>query len=239
MHRCVLAVALAALALLGQASSALAQTADELVAKNIQAKGGMDRLRAVQSIKQVGRVDIQGIEGKQILYAKRPNMLRQEINLKGQVVIMAFDGKSPWMINPLLGAVAPIAMSGPPADMIRDQSSFDGPLIDYKDKGSILELMGLESLGTRKVHHLRLTDKNRQVQHVYLDAETFLETKLTTQNELGQTFEQELSDFRDVEGIKIPFSIRTLANGIQQGQITVESVEFNLKIDDGIFKMPR
>jgi outer membrane lipoprotein-sorting protein len=99
--------------------------------------------------------------------------------------------------------------------------------------------VGLETLGERKVHHLKLTDKNRQLQHVYLDAETYLETKLTTQNELGQTFEQELSDFRDVEGIKIPFSIRTLANGIQQGQITVESVEFNLKIDDGIFKMPR
>jgi outer membrane lipoprotein-sorting protein len=239
MHRCVVAVALSALALLGQASSALAQTADELVAKNIQAKGGMDKLRAVQSIKQVGRVNIQGIEGKQTLYAKRPNMLRQEIDLKGQVVVMAFDGKTPWMLNPLLGSVAPIAMSGPPADMIRDQSSFDGPLVDYKNKGSVLELVGLETLGERKVHHLKLTDKNRQLQHVYLDAETFLETKLTSQNELGQTFEQELSDFRDVEGIKIPFSIRTLANGIQQGQITVESVEFNVKIDDGIFKMPR
>jgi outer membrane lipoprotein-sorting protein len=239
MHRCVLAVALSALALLGQASSALAQTADELVAKNIQAKGGMDKLRAVQSIKQVGRVNIQGIEGKQTLYAKRPNMLRQEIDLKGQVVVMAFGGKTPWMLNPLLGSVAPIAMSGPPADMIRDQSSFDGPLVDYKNKGSVLELVGLETLGERKVHHLKLTDKNRQLQHVYLDAETFLETKLTSQNELGQTFEQELSDFRDVEGIKIPFSIRTLANGIQQGQITVESVEFNVKIDDGIFKMPR
>ena len=232
-------VLLATLVLAAPAVGARAQTADELVAKNIQAKGCLEKLRAIQSIKQTGRVNIQCIEGKQTLYAKRPNLLRQEINLKGQVVIMAFDGKTPWMINPLLGAVAPISMSGPPADMIRDQSSFDGPLIDYKDRGSVLELVGLETLGTRKVHHLKLTDKNRQLQHVYLDAETFLETKLTTQNELGQTFEQELSDFRDVEGIKIPFTIRTLANGIQQGQITVESVEFNIKIDDGIFKMPR
>jgi outer membrane lipoprotein-sorting protein len=232
-------VLLATLVLAAPAVVARAQTADELVAKNIQAKGGMEKLRAVQSIKQTGRVNIQGIEGKQVLYAKRPNMLRQEINLKGQVVVMAFDGRTPWMINPLLGAVAPMAMSGPPADMIRDQSSFDGPLIDYKEKGSMLEVVGLETLGTRKVHHLKLTDKNRQLQHVYLDAETFLEAKLTTQNELGQTFEQELSDFRDVEGIKIPFSIRTLANGIQQGEITVESVEFNVKIDDGVFKMPR
>ena len=63
--------------------------------------------------------------------------------------------------------------------------------------------------------------------------------KLVSQNEMSQTFEQELSDYRDVQGIKIPFSIRMLSNGIPQGQIVVEKVEFNVKIDDAIFRMPR
>jgi outer membrane lipoprotein-sorting protein len=220
-------------------TAAFAQTPDELVARNVKAKGGMDKLRSVQTVKQTGRVSMQGFEAKQVIYAKRPNLLRQELNMGGQLVIMAFDGRTPWMINPHLGAVAPITMSGPPADMIRDQSSFDGPLIDYKEKGSLLDLVGLETLGDRKVHHLKLTDKNRQVQHVYLDAETGLEVKLVSQNEIGQSFEQELSDYRDVEGVQIPFSIRTFANGVQQGQIVVEKVEFNVKIDDTIFRMPR
>ena len=216
-----------------------AQTVDELVAKNVLAKGGMEKLRSVQTVKQTGRVTMQGFEAKQVVYAKRPNLLRQELNMGGQLVIMAFDGRTPWMINPHLGAVAPIAMSGPPADMIREQSSFDGPLIDYKERGYLLELVGVETLGDRKAHHLKLTDQNRQVQHVYLDAETGLEAKLVSQNEIGQSFEQEMSDYRDVEGIKIPFTIRTLANGVPQGQIVVEKVEFNVKIDDSIFRMPR
>jgi outer membrane lipoprotein-sorting protein len=220
-------------------ASALAQTADELVAKNVQAKGGMEKLRSVQTVKQTGRISIQGMEAKQTIYAKRPNLLRQELNMNGQLVVMAFDGLTPWMINPMLGASAPIAMSGPPAAMIREQSSFDGPLIDYKTKGYTLEVAGVETVGGRKAHHLRLIDKNKQVQHVYLDAETGLEAKLVSQNEIGQTFEQEMSDYRDIEGIKIPFSIRTSANGVQQGQILVDKVEFNVKIDDAIFRIPK
>jgi outer membrane lipoprotein-sorting protein len=220
-------------------ASAFAQTADELVARNVQAKGGMEKLRAVQTVKQTGRVNIQGMEAKQTVYAKRPNLLRQELDMNGQLVVMAFDGRTPWMINPMLGAAGPIAMSGSPAEMIRDQSSFDGPLIDYRERGYTLEVAGVETVGGRKAHHLKLTDRNKQVQHVYLDAETGLEAKLVSQNEIGQTFEQEMSDYRDVEGIKIPFSIRTLANGIQQGQIVVDKVEFNVKIDDAIFRMPK
>jgi outer membrane lipoprotein-sorting protein len=227
------------LALLALAAPAAAQTVDELVAKNVQAKGGRDKLRAGQTIKQTGRLTMQGLEFTQTIYAKRPNLIRQELFMNGQLVVMAFDGRTPWMINPMLGAVTPIAMSGPSADMIRDQSSFDGPLIDYKDKGYLVEVVGLETLGDRKVHHLKLTDKNRQVQHCYLDADTGLEAKLVSQNEMGQTFEQELSDYRDVEGVKIPFSIRMLSNGVAQGQIVVEKVEFNVKIDDMIFRMPR
>lgn len=238
MFRRVLVV-ISAVALLALAGPAAAQTVDELVAKNVQAKGGMEKLRAVQTVKQTGRLTMQGLEFEQTVYAKRPNLLRQELYNKGQRVVMAFDGRTPWMINPMLGVFTPIAMSGPPADMVREQSSFDGPLIDYKDKGYLVEVVGLETLGERKVHHLKLTDKNRQVQHCYLDAETGLEAKLVSQNETGQTFEQELSDYRDVEGVKIPFSIRMLSNGVAQGQIVVEKVEFNLKIDDMIFRMPR
>ena len=238
MRRRVVVVGLSVVALL-TVRTAAAQTVDELLAKNVQAKGGMEKLRSVQTVKQTGRVNFQGTEAKQTVYAKRPNLIRQELNMAGQLVVMAYDGSTPWMINPNLGAVAPIALTGPLAAMIKDQSSFDGPLIDYKTKGYVIDLVGPETSGGRKVFHLKLTDKMGQVQHCYLDAETGLEAKLVSQNEMGQSFEQELSDYREVDGIKVPFSIRTLSNGVQQGQITVDKVEFNVKIDDAIFKMPR
>jgi len=238
MIRRFLAVGVSTFALLAAAQTVFAQTVDELVARNVQAKGGLEKLRTIQTVKQTGRLNMQGMEATQTIYAKRPNLLRQELNMGGQLVVMAFDGQTPWMINPNLGATAPIAMTGPLAEMIKEQSSFDGPLVDYKVKGYLIDLVGVETMGGRRVHHLKLTNKNLQVQHCYLDAETGLEAKLVSQNE-GQSFEQELSDYRDIDGIKVPFSIRTLSNGVQQGQIIVEKVEFNVKIDDAIFRMPR
>ena len=117
MRRRVVAIGLSAVALL-IARPAAAQTVDELLAKNIQAKGGMEKLRSVQTVKQTGRVNFQGTEAKQTVYAKRPNLIRQELNMAGQLVVMAYDGNTPWMINPNLGAVAPIALTGPLAAIV-------------------------------------------------------------------------------------------------------------------------
>jgi outer membrane lipoprotein-sorting protein len=97
-------------------------------------------------------------------------------------------------------------------------------------------LAGIETQAGRRVYHLQVTDKSGQAQQIYLDAETGLETRIVTQG-AGGTFEQDLSDYRDVSGIKVPFSIRMVANGVQQSAITVSKVEFNVPLDDRLFKM--
>lgn len=228
-------VAVCGFVALGQTA---AQSVDDLVAKNIQAKGGLERLKSVQTIKQTSRMTMQGMEARMTVYSKRPNLLRQEVAMGGQTIINAFDGVTPWIINPLAGSPRPIAVSGPQANMIREQSNFDGPLVDYKAQGYSIDLVGLETLGTRKVHHLRLTGVSRQVTHLYLDAETGLEVKLASEVE-NLKLEQEFSEYRAVEGVTIPFVIRTLTNGVPQGEIRVETVQFNVPVDDAIFRMPR
>ena len=142
------------------ASPVSAQTVDELVAKNIQAKGGLEKLHAVQTVKQTSTLTMQGMTASIIVYGKRPNLLRQEIKLGDQTIVNAFDGTTPWMINPLAGTDRPVVITGPQADMIRDQSSFDGPLVDYKDKGSTVELVGHETIDGRAYDHLKITDKD-------------------------------------------------------------------------------
>jgi outer membrane lipoprotein-sorting protein len=234
-------VSLAALAagmLMVAASSASAQTVDDLVAKNIEAKGGLEKLHAVQTVKQTSTLDMRGMQASIVVYGKRPNLLRQEVKLGDRTIINAFDGTTPWMINPLAGTDRPVVITGPQADMIRDQSSFDGPLVDYKDKGSKVELVGRETVEGRAYDHLKITDKDGQVQDVYLDGATGLEARLVTTSAAG-TFEQDLSDYRDVDGIKVPFAIRTLVNGVEQSRITVQSVAFNVDVDAGMFAVPR
>jgi outer membrane lipoprotein-sorting protein len=215
-----------------------AQTVDELVAKNIAAKGGLERLRSINTIKQTSELDMLGTKAAVTVYGKRPNLLRQEIRIGSATVINAFDGNMPWMINPLAGMTSPVVVTGPQAQMIKEQANFDGPLVDYRQRGYTIDLVGEETLDGRPVEHLRITDRTQQVQECYLDAQTGLEAKLSSQVE-GGLFEQELSDYRTIDGITLPFSIRLLVNGVQQSMMRVMSVQFNVPIDDRLFRVPR
>lgn len=214
------------------------QTVDELIARNLESKGGLARMRAIQTMKQTRRMTLQGMESPVVVYAKRPNMVRQEIAAGGRTVVMAYDGVTPWIVNPLTGSTDPIQVTGPQADSIQQDSDFDGPLVDYREKGLSIELVGVETLGTAKVHHLKVMTKKGLIQHYYLDEKTALEVKVTMEME-PTTMEQEFSDYREVEGIKIPFVVRTFMNGVKQGELRLEKVEFNLKLDDAMFKMPK
>ncbi len=215
----------------------LIQTVDELVEKNLAAKGGLARLRAVQTVRQTSRMSMQGVEAEVTVLGKRPNLMRQQILVQGQTIVMAYDGAVPWMVNPLQGSSNPIILTGPQAEMVREQTAFDGPLADYKERGTKVELVGAETLDSAKVFHLKLTSKTGQVQHCYLDASTYLEIKLVSDG-VGR-MEQELSDYRDVEGIKVPFRVRMIQNGVLQSEIKVDKVEFNVKADDTLFRIPK
>jgi outer membrane lipoprotein-sorting protein len=225
----------------GASAVALAapQSVDELVARNIEAKGGLARLREVRTIKQVSRMrTADGMEATQTTFLKRPNLMRQEVSFGGQLVINAFDGVTPWIINPFAGPPRPIAISGPQADAIREQADFDGRLVDYHAKGYAIALAGAETMDGRRVHHLRITAPSKQLSHLYLDAATGLEVKETTAVDQAK-LEQQFSDYRTVDGLTVPFLIRLLTNGVVQSEIRVQSVEFNVQVDDAIFRMPK
>ena len=237
MNRRVLSVMACATVVLAGAQLA-AQNVDDLVAKNVQAKGGAERLEAVLTMKQTAHVTFQGMTGTITVYGKRPNLVRQEIEMAGQKIVNAFDGTTAWSINPFAGSGQPVAISGPQADEIKMQSDFDSPLVNYKAKGYELELVGVENLGGREAYHLKLTSKEHRVQQLYLDAKTNLEIKIVGDSPMGAV-ENELSNYREIQGLKLPFTMRTVSAGNVVSQTTVDTVELNPRIDDAMFKMPK
>lgn len=228
---------IACLAVVLASVGAGAQSVEDIVAKNLQAKGGLQKIRAVQSVRRTSRLAADRIQARFVVSAKRPGLVRQDLDLSGQKMVMVFDGSTAWKIDPLSGPATAVAVTGAEAQDVRDDSDFDGPLVDSQSKGYALELVGTEMLSGRKVHHVKLTAKDRPTLHYYLDAETGLEARIVSDRPSG-AMTQDFSDFRDVEGLKVPFSIRTSTNGVQQAQITVEKIEFNVKLDDTIFKKP-
>jgi len=225
--------------LAGQAVSQQPQlSVDEIVAKHLDAIGGLERLKDIQTMKKVAKVTMQGRETTTTMYFKRPNMSRQETTVDGKQVINAFDGTTPWIINPHTGFNRPVAVSGAQAASIREDSSFDSPLVDYKSRGTIIDYVGKEPLGEGEAHHLRVTSASRQVRHLYLDATTYLELKLAA-DVGGAKLEQLSSDYRDVEGVKVAHHLKTMVNGAVQAEMQLESVEFNLPLETALFRMPK
>ena len=241
VRRLVLALSLVAsgVTLAGQAVSQQPQlSVDEIVAKHLDAIGGLERLKDIQTMKKVAKVTMQGRETTTTMYFKRPNMSRQETTVDGKQVINAFDGTTPWIINPHTGFNRPVAVSGAQAASIREDSSFDSPLVDYKSRGTIIDYVGKEPLGEGEAHHLRVTSASRQVRHLYLDATTYLELKLAA-DVGGAKLEQLSSDYRDVEGVKVAHHLKTVVNGAVQAEMQLESVEFNLPLETALFRMPK
>jgi hypothetical protein len=226
------------------ASAARAQTpsAEDIVAKNLAARGGLDKIRAVSSMKMTGTVTTQGMQIPLTVMTKRPNRMLQETTVQGTRMVSAFDGERAWAINPMLGSNQPTDLTGPQAESVKDQSTFDGPLVGYKERGDTLEVVGPADIAGGKAWKLKLTRKNGRVMSIYIDQQSYLEKEWSTtveQNGMSMDFETVMSDYAQTpEGIMVARTLRTMVGGQQQGMLKVLTVEFNTPIDDAVFKKP-
>src|SRR5690349_12676672 len=99
-------------------------TVDEIIAKNLQAKGGAEKWQAVKSVKMTGKMTAQGTEMPLTVYAMRPNFNRQEITLPAGNAIQAFDGTNAWIVNPTIGIDTPQPVPGPAAELAKNSADF-------------------------------------------------------------------------------------------------------------------
>jgi len=241
------AVIVATLAL---ASPALAQDVDEIVARNIQAKGGEALLRSTTSVRTTGGGTMQGQKVTVKTITKRPSLMRNELTLTvpggmgekppSQSMIQAFDGENLWM---QMGSMPPqVLPPGEQVEAVRRTSQIDSPLLDYKWQGTTITLGEPATEGGRKQHHLIVTPKGAPAMHYYIDAETNLESRMVIDVEQGgqkMRMEMRFGDFKTIDGRTVPFTITQFMNGAQLGQIRFDSVEFNVPVDDELFRLPK
>ena len=222
------------------ASALVAQTVDEIVAKNVASRGGAEKWKSIESMKMTGTIDAGGRTIDLTAWTKRPNLSRQEMSSDGQKAVQAFDGSRFWVMPP--GATGPQEMKGAPAELAKAQSEFDSVLFDYKNKGATVELVGNERDEGRAVYHLKVTRPGGGVQHYFLDADTGIERKITStlNGPNGQTATAtiEFGDFRNVDGVMVPYTIKNLVDGRLVSQVTVSKIEFNVPIENDLFRMP-
>jgi outer membrane lipoprotein-sorting protein len=232
---------LALLLLVAIAALAYAMTADELIAKNVEAKGGLEKIKAIQSMKATGKYMMMGMELPMTIYNKRPNLFRMEISAQGMTVVQAYDGKTAWTINPLMGSSDPEKIPGIQGQLTAEHADIDGMLMNYKDKGYSVKLLGEEDMEGTKVYHLQLAINDSLTIDDYIDAEYFLELKMgVTMDVEGNpmTVDTYLGDYKAVDGVLMPFTMETKLGDQVRGEMVIDTIMANIEIPDSLFEMP-
>ena len=219
-------------------------TVDQLVAKNIEAKGGATALHDLQSLRLTGKMLVQQgqIEYAYLQTKKRPDEVRTEASLQGMTQIQAYDGKEGWRVSPFFGRKDPERMSVDDVKALIENSEIDGPLVDWKTKGSSVEYLGTEDVEGTPAHKLKVVRKNGDVSFVYLDPDHFLEIRVLTQrmrHGAHEEVETDLGDYEKAGGVFIPTSIEAGRKGAPDKQrIIIDKVQANVPVDDTIFDFP-
>jgi outer membrane lipoprotein-sorting protein len=223
------------------AAPAAAQTVDELIAKSLEARGGLEKLKAVRTVRMTGRMSMGPTEVPMVVEIKRPASLRREITVQGSLAVQAYDGTTAWGIAPM-GTGRPETLPAEAAKEMRDQADLDGPLVDYVAKGVRVELVGGVKVEGRNVYELKVTRRSGDVEYDFLEAGSYLPVRVEARRTVRGTevqLESTIGDYRESGGILWPYSIQNSVKGHPEKQtITVEKIEVNPAIDDTRFKMP-
>ena len=223
--------------------SSFSQTADELIAKNIQARGGLEKIKAIKTLRMTGKFEGGGGFTASVSQEnQRPSLIRQTFSLQGMTAVQAYDGTSGWQIEPFEGHKDPDLMG---EDDLRDlllDGDFDGPLVDYKEKGNTVEYLGHDVVDGDDALRLKVTLKNGDLIYYYLDPDTYLEIRKEIQQFIRGSVRDRvvgLGSYKPVNGVMYPFSISQGTKTHPDDQTsTVQKIEANVTIDPADFMLP-
>lgn len=239
------------LLLLGFSASAAAQTADELVARNLAARGGEAQLAAIRTIVSRGEMRFPGdfklayretrarIEGKPTDCA-----VRVDASLQGLTLVQAYDGTNAWRVNPFEGRRDAERVGADEARELADEGSIDGALLAGRAKGSQIDYLGREDIDGTDAYKLRVTQSDGTVYTYWLDPDALLEIRILERRTIRgaeKETETDLGDYERVGGVYFPFSITSGPKDAPPSEkevITIASADANAPVTPDTFAMP-
>lgn len=221
-----------------------AQTADEVIAKAIAARGGIEKLKAIQTQRLTGNITIgDNPPGPFMVEMKRGGKMRQEMTVGGQNATRMTDGVAGWKFgSDGQGNTEPEPLDAGELKNMAGGADIDGPLVDYKAKGNQVELEGKEKVDGNDAFKLKITQKDGQLRYDYIDASSYLEVKWQGEIEAGNkkfVAESFFKDYRPVDGVMYHYVIESDTIGTPYKQkLVFDKIEVNIPIDDSVFGKP-
>ena len=225
------------------ATAPSAPTVDDIVARHVAWRGGLKKIRAIQTLREQGRVsagaDRQGVVTRE---RKRPSRSRFEFTVQGVTSVFVSDGQHGWKMSPFDGDTGPSPLPDEVVAEAAEQADIEGPLVDWQAKGHKVELDGRESVGGRDTYKLKLTLKNGGVRYEYLDVKTLERVRTeSTRTVRGRPvlIETTYGDYRKSGGVRFPHLIDVETAGRPQGlHVMVDTIEVNPPLSDDRFRLP-
>jgi hypothetical protein len=220
-----------------------AQTVDEIVAKHIEATGGADKWKALKALEIKNKFSVQGLDIESKTVIVNGKSLRTDISVMGQEIILAVDGETGWAQQPAMmgGTGVPEDMPGALIKESKKQVNLGGSLLNYKENGSTLELIGKEKLEGVDVYHLKLTEKGGDITNLLISASNYYTLKSSGKKNIqGKEIDAEdnFSNFKQVEGLTFPYTMETASPMGGMMTVETESITLNPKVDESIFNKP-
>jgi hypothetical protein len=256
-------------------------SAAEIVDKNVAARGGLQAWRGVQTMVWSGKMGAGGNQRATLalpnppkrtsetfgssrpveevllpftLDLERSRKMRLELGFNGKTALQVYDGTNGWKLRPYLNRMEVEPYTDTEKKLASMQSDLGGPLVDYAAKATRAELEGTDQVEGRNTYKLKLTMKDGHTSHIWIDAETFLETKMEGQPRRLDGVEHPVEiyyrDYRNVNGLEIPYLVETkvlpvakTATGLEDPpvpieKIVLEKVSINPKLEDSLFMKP-
>ncbi len=222
---------------------AASPTVDEIIGRYVTARGGIQKLRALKTLRQEGRIHAgAGRDGLVMREIKRPGKIRFEFTVQGVTSVFASDGQHGWKVNPLEGETGLMPLPDEALTDAREQADIDGPLVDWKSKGSQVELVGREAVDGHDAWKLKLILKSGGVLTTYVDVKSasLVRTEATRRVRGKQVrIDTTFGDYRRTGGILFPHLVEIRAEGRPQVlKIVVDKVDVNPPLSDARFAPP-
>ena len=175
---------------------------------------------------------------------KRPTMSRLEVPFQGQTAVQVYDGANGWKLRPFLGRQEVEPFSAEELKIAASQQELDGPLINFGAKGTSVQVEGGEMIEGRGAYRLKLTLKNGDVRHLWVDAQTFLDVKIEGAPRRWdgkvRTVSTWFRDYKPVDGLLIAHRLETRIEGVPGSEsIYIEKVALNPAFDGSRFARPQ